>query len=75
MAAQTQIQSKGIMDPQEVMKELQAPFSLKDIEWRVQRGVKTAKGDKAVVVAYVTSRAIQKAFGRNFHTFCLEKRV
>jgi hypothetical protein len=67
MAAQTaQNFSKGTMDPVEVMHALQAPFDLIDVEFRVQRGVKTQKGDKAVVVAYITNRAIQKRLDELF---------
>lgn len=45
---------------EELMKKLQEPFSADDIEWRVQRSMSTAKGNKAIVLAYVTNRAIQK---------------
>jgi len=69
MAAQTQTQTKGSMDAMEVMKALQAPFDLNDIEWRVQRGVKTRNGDKAVVMAYITNRAIQKRLDNLFSPF------
>ncbi|MED4399838.1 Rad52/Rad22 family DNA repair protein [Metabacillus fastidiosus] len=37
---------------------LQEPFHEKDIEWRVQRAMNTQKGNKAIVLAYVTNRAI-----------------
>lgn len=38
--------------------QLQEPFHPQDIEWRVQRALNTSKGPKAVVLAYVTNRAI-----------------
>lgn len=49
------------------LEQLQKPFSPKDIEWRVQRTVKTKKGDvKAVVLAYVTNRAIMNRLDEVF---------
>ena len=42
----------------QISEKLKAPFSPKDIEWRVQRAMKTKSGNKAVVIAYVTARAI-----------------
>ena len=35
---------------------LRAPFSASDLEWRIGR---TIKGDKAVMLPYVTARGIQ----------------
>ncbi|MEY0317225.1 Rad52/Rad22 family DNA repair protein, partial [Providencia rettgeri] len=43
------------------LEKLDEPFSPNDIEWRVQQSGKTNKGDCwAMVLAYVTNRAIQK---------------
>jgi hypothetical protein len=53
-------------DLQKAMQELQKPFHAHDIEWRVQRVVKTTKGNKAVVLAYVTNRAIQNRLDEVF---------
>lgn len=41
-----------------IMERLQAPFDPSDLEWRVQRAMKTQKGNMAIVLAYVTNRAI-----------------
>lgn len=41
-----------------ILERLQAPFPAEDIEWRVQRAMETSKGPKAIVLAYVTNRAI-----------------
>lgn len=38
--------------------KLTEPFALEDIEWRV--GNRTKKGDKATLLPYLTSRAVQK---------------
>lgn len=54
---------------QKIMEALQAPFSIQDIEWRVSRAMKTAKGEKAVVIPYVTNRAIQKRLDELFSPF------
>jgi hypothetical protein len=54
------------IDLQKAMEELQKPFPAEDIEWRVQRVVKTSKGNKAVVLAYVTNRAIQNRLDEVF---------
>jgi len=54
------------IDLQKAMEELQKPFPAEDIEWRVQRVVKTAKGNKALVLAYVTNRAIQNRLDNVF---------
>ena len=43
---------------EEMMERLQEPFDPKHIEWRVQRTLHTRNGWKAVVLAYVTNRAI-----------------
>ncbi|WP_182102749.1 Rad52/Rad22 family DNA repair protein [Niallia taxi] len=54
---------------QEMMERLQAPFPANDIEWRVNRVVKTSNGAKAIVLAYVTNRAIQARFDELFGPF------
>lgn len=48
------------MDAAEIAAKLKEPFDPKDIEWRVQRAMKTVRGDKAIVLAYITSRAVQE---------------
>lgn len=48
------------------LQRLQDPFKPDDIEWRVQRSMNTAKGDKAVVLAYVTNRAIMNRLDEVF---------
>lgn len=51
---------------EEIMSKLQAPFSSKDIEWRVSRsGVSNGKS-WAMVLAYVTNRAIQNRLDEVF---------
>lgn len=43
------------------LDKLDEPFSPNDIEWRIQQSGKTSKGECwAMVLAYVTNRAIQK---------------
>lgn len=42
------------------LEKLKDCFPAEDIEWRVQRSGKTGKGYWAVVLAYVTNRAIQQ---------------
>jgi hypothetical protein len=54
------------IDLEKAMQDLQKPFPAEDIEWRVQRVVKTGKGNKAVVLAYVTNRAIQNRLDEVF---------
>ena len=56
-------------DALKIMEALQAPFSMQDIEWRVSRAMKTSKGEKAVVIPYVTNRAIQKRLDELFTPF------
>ena len=46
----------------EIIAKLTLPFKAEEIEWRVQREVKTKNGLRAVVLAYVTNRAIQDRF-------------
>ncbi|MBU8908084.1 Rad52/Rad22 family DNA repair protein [Desertibacillus haloalkaliphilus] len=46
-------------EEREIMQRLQEPFPAEDVEWRVQRTVKTKHGYKAIVCAYLTNRAIQ----------------
>lgn len=47
-------------------KKLQTPFDPADIEWRVQRAMQTKRGNKAVVLAYVTNRAIMNRLDEVF---------
>lgn len=42
----------------EIRKQLMAPFPPEDIEWRIQ--TLTKDGKKALVLAYITSRAVQE---------------
>jgi hypothetical protein len=44
---------------EEIMKRLQEPFPLEDLEWRVQRATMWKNKPYAIVVPYVTNRAIQ----------------
>lgn len=48
------------------LENLHSPFKTEDIEWRVQRTLNTAKGPKAVVLAYVTNRAIMNRLDEVF---------
>lgn len=50
----------------EFAKALQKPFPAEDIEWRVQRATRTQSGDKAMVLAYVTNRAIMERLDQVF---------
>lgn len=51
-------------------KKLQAPFAAKDIEWRVQQGGVSGGGKPyALVLAYVTNRAIQSRLDDVFGVF------
>lgn len=50
----------------DIMKQLQRPFPAKDIEWRVSRTVATRKGNKSIVLAYVTNRAIMERLDEVF---------
>ena len=52
--------------------ELQSPFPKEDIEWRVQREVKN--GAAAMVLAYVTNRAIQQRLDDVFGVFGWQNR-
>ncbi len=49
-----------------LIEQLQQPFPAEDIEWRVQRAMNTAKGNKAIVLAYVTNRAIMNRLDKVF---------
>ncbi|POD45910.1 hypothetical protein BKM15_26185 [Pseudomonas syringae pv. syringae] len=49
-----------------IMNQLQKPFLPEDIEWRVQRAMTTTRGNKAVVLAYVTNRAIMNRLDEVF---------
>jgi len=44
------------------LNELQTPFSSDDIEWRVSRSGNGPKGVFALVLAYITARAVQSRF-------------
>lgn len=46
--------------PQRIMRELSQPFSMVDLEWRVQQAGKTNNKFWARIIAYVTNRAIQQ---------------
>lgn len=46
------------MEAQDITQKLQEPFPASEIEWRVQRVVPTQRGNRAIVVPYVTNRAI-----------------
>lgn len=48
------------------LEALQSPFKPSDIEWRVQRAMSTQRGNKAVVLAYVTNRAIMNRLDEVF---------
>lgn len=50
----------------EYLKALQKPFPATDIEWRVDRTMKTQNGVKAIVLAYVTNRAIMERLDEVF---------
>jgi len=51
----------------EVMRALQAPFHPDDIEWRVQQSGVSGKGAPwAMVLAYVTNRAIMQRLDEVF---------
>lgn len=52
-----------------VMEKLQEPFPSSEIEWRVQRVVKTKNGYKAIVMPYITNRAIQNRLDEVFGVF------
>lgn len=47
------------LSEEEIMNKLKEPFPSKDIEWKVQLSNKGNNGNYALVVAYVTNRAIQ----------------
>lgn len=53
-------------DMKQIMEQLQKPFPAEDIEWRVQRVVKVGNQPKAIVLAYVTNRAIQNRLDKVF---------
>lgn len=48
------------MDNKEILKQLQAPFNVDEIEWRIVAKDKTKT--KGLVAAYVSNRAIQNRF-------------
>lgn len=53
-------------DMKQITEQLQKPFPAEDIEWRVQRVVKVGDKAKAIVLAYVTNRAIQNRLDKVF---------
>ncbi|MED4083907.1 Rad52/Rad22 family DNA repair protein [Halalkalibacterium halodurans] len=50
----------------EMQRKLKEPFYPDDIEWRVSRAMQTQKGNKAIVLAYVTNRAIMNRLDEVF---------
>lgn len=54
---------------EEIRKRLEAPFSEKDIEWRAQRIVKVGNSHKAIMLAYLTSRAVMQRLDDVFGVF------
>ncbi len=46
--------------PQRIMRELSQPFTMDDLEWRVQQAGSNNNGFWARIIAYVTNRAIQQ---------------
>ncbi len=56
-------------DCQQILRELKEPFESHEIEWRAQRTVKTRNGWKAIVMPYVTNRAIQNRLDKVFGLF------
>lgn len=55
------------MDDKDILKKLQAPFELDELEWRV--GATNADKDKGIALVYVTSRAIQQRLDDVFGVF------
>lgn len=55
------------MDSLEIMKKLQEPFPVEDIEWRV--GSTNADKTKGLALAYITNRAIQNRLDEIFGPF------
>lgn len=49
-----------------IQDQLLKPFPQSDIEFRVQRAMSTTRGNKAVVLAYVTNRAIMNRLDEVF---------
>lgn len=54
------------MDWKKIREQLEAPFNISDIKWRVSRKSKDSK--KGCVIAYVSNRAIQKRLDDVFGT-------
>jgi hypothetical protein len=46
------------MDDKEILKALQKPFEIDEIEWRI--GAKNSDATKGIALAYISNRAIQK---------------
>ena len=55
------------MDDKEILKALQQPFELDELEWRV--GSTNAEKTKGIALVYLTSRAIQKRLDDVFGVF------
>jgi len=57
------------VDEKEIRRQLSTPFKQSDIEWRVQRAGWKNDRPWAMVLAYVTNRAIQKRLDDVFGVF------
>lgn len=57
---------KQAMENNDLIDKLQAPFLPDEIEWRVDRGQKTSRGNFVIVLAYVTNRAIMNRLDEVF---------
>ena len=57
-------------DTTDAWEQLRAPFVDQDVEWRVQMSGATQRGPWAIVVPYVTSRAIQDRLDEVFGPEC-----
>jgi uncharacterized protein (DUF3820 family) len=53
----------------DIIVKLQAPFKSEEIEWRVDRGLKTTDGNYVYVLAYVQNRAIMNRLDEVFGPF------
>lgn len=54
---------------EEIRRKLEAPFPEKDIEWRLQRIVRVGNSYKAIMLAYLTSRAVMQRLDDVFGVF------
>lgn len=59
----------AIGQPDPVSEALKMPFKPVDVEWRISRAGYTANGPYAMVLAYVTNRAIMKRLDDTFGVF------